>query len=69
MLIERINLKGEKVSKDLDISLEQMNKWLTTTTTSKETFLNLSAEDLLFFDTGMTLDEYEQVLKSKKDTK
>lgn len=65
MIVERFNLQGKKVQKDLDITPQQIKLWDSTNTTSKEAFPNLSSEDLLFFDTGMTSEEYLTVLKSK----
>ena len=67
MLITRINHLGKEVTKELDITPLQLSSWEhSTTLNTKEAFPNLSDEDLLFFDTGMSSEDYQTVVDDKE---
>lgn len=61
MLIKRTGPDGEERSRDLNITSEQYADWEANVAPSKEIFTELSEEDILFIDVGLTKAEIDRL--------
>lgn len=67
MLINRIGPNGEQRSREIDITNEQYRDWLANAKPTPVLLPNLSKEDILFLEVGMTLEEFEELEKQKEN--
>lgn len=61
MLIKRIGPDGTERTRDLNITAEQYADWEANKAPSKEIFTNLSEEDIIFIDVGLTKSEIDRL--------
>ena len=61
MLITRTGPDGEERTRDLNITTEQYADWVANKAPSKEIFTNLSEEDIIFIDVGLTKSEIDRL--------
>lgn len=67
MLINRTGPNGEQRSREIDITNEQYRDWLANAKPTPVLLPNLSKEDILFLEVGMTLEEFEELEKQKEN--
>lgn len=61
MIVTRMGPDGVERQRDLNITAEQYSDWEANKAPSSEIFKNLSKEEILFIDVGLTVSEIDRL--------